>query len=366
MSEQPTPSSADSFVIRAPSRLHFGLLAIAPACGRQFGGVGVMVDAPGVQLTVRPGERLEVDGPLSERAWVFARRYLAAAAKETGDPPDRACPVRLKIGKVAPTHVGLGTGTQLALSVARALARWVGQPHLSVEELACRVGRGARSAIGIHGFQRGGLLVDGGKRVEESVAERRAAAESPSERTALAASEAAHRKTASSIAPLLARVALPDDWRWVLCVPRRGAGLHGDAERDALERLSRTADPRSTDRLCRLALLGLLPAAVGGDFPAFSQALYEFGRCAGECFSSVQGGVYASDEIAGLVEGVRADGTVGVGQSSWGPTVFALAEDASAAAALKRRIEGRLTGGSHQVVVTRTNNEGARLCAEAH
>ena len=45
--------------VTAPSRLHFGLWSLAAARGRQFGGVGAMIDKPGLRLTIEPGAGLE-------------------------------------------------------------------------------------------------------------------------------------------------------------------------------------------------------------------------------------------------------------------------------------------------------------------
>src|SRR5437763_1551499 len=49
--------------LRTPSRLHFGLLARDPRAGRQFGGVRLMIDAPGLELTAVPAGRRGADGP---------------------------------------------------------------------------------------------------------------------------------------------------------------------------------------------------------------------------------------------------------------------------------------------------------------
>ena len=49
--------------LTAPSRLHFGLLAWGPNAPRQFGGVGLMVDHPGLTITTEPATRWTADGP---------------------------------------------------------------------------------------------------------------------------------------------------------------------------------------------------------------------------------------------------------------------------------------------------------------
>jgi beta-ribofuranosylaminobenzene 5'-phosphate synthase len=297
--------------ITAPSRLHFGLFRVPggrdDAQARAFGGVGLMIDLPGVVVSARPADSWRFEGASASRAQVFAHRFMAGLA----DPR----PLHVLVERAPSEHVGLGVGTQLGLAVAKALAVEAGEPGLTAPELAVRVGRGERSAIGVHGFDLGGLVVEPGKAPGEP------------------------------LSPLLTRVLLPDDWRVAVFAPTVGAHWHGGREREAFARAG--AVPRTpglTDTLCRVALLGMLPAAVGGDLPAFGEALYEFNRLAGEPFAEAQGGPYADPAVEAVVDAVRALGVKGVGQSSWGPSVFAVVGSAAEAAALVKAMPGGARG----------------------
>ena len=106
--------------VSAPSRLHFGLLSLGAQDRRQYGGAGVMIDAPGLRLSLRPAERLAAAGPLAERALALARRF--AAQSGLGEEPS----VQIDVEAAAPEHAGLGTGTQLALSIAAGIDRLAG------------------------------------------------------------------------------------------------------------------------------------------------------------------------------------------------------------------------------------------------
>ena len=111
--------------IITPSRLHFGLFGWGPDTPRQFGGVGLMVDDPGLEIIVEPSERWEATGPLADRALSLAHdvaERLAPEGHETG-------PMRIRIVRAPDAHVGLGVGTQLSLAVARALTALVGLPQ---------------------------------------------------------------------------------------------------------------------------------------------------------------------------------------------------------------------------------------------
>ena len=51
--------------------------------------------------------------------------------------------------------------------------------------------------------------------------------------------------------------------------------------------------------------------------------MFEYGHLSGSMFASVQGGPYASPQIAACIDRLRSLEVSGVGQSSWGPTIFA-------------------------------------------
>jgi predicted sugar kinase len=154
----------------------------------------------------------------------------------------------------------------------------------------------------------------------------------------------------------LARAALPESWSIVLAVPAASPGLSGAAEQEALGRLG-PLPAATTAELCRLALDELLPAALAVDFARFSQALFAYGQLAGSCFAASQGGAFRGDCVAPLVDLLRSWGVVGVGQSSWGPAIFALQPDLTHGQLLRERLRPEVRGG--QVWLARPHNAGA-------
>ncbi len=174
-------------------------------------------------------------------------------------------------------------------------------------------------------------------------------------------------KTADEkLAPLVARQPFPEAWRLVVALPsHHAAGLHGGSELEAFARLAENpAVASATEKLCRLVLLDLLPALIERDVDAFGEALYEFNRRAGEAFAPVQGGVYASPHIAELVDFVRSQNIRGVGQSSWGPAVFAVVADAERADHLAAQLRTRFDLPQSAVWTTQACNHGATLKSE--
>src|SRR5262249_2101823 len=109
-----------------------------------------------------------------------------------------------------------------------------------------------------------------------------------------------------------------------------------------------------------LVLLGMLPAVVERDLPTFGEALYDFNRRVGETFRPWQGGIYAHPQAEAIVEFIRGQGVAGAGQSSWGPTLFAVAGP-ERAAALAQALCRRFDLGSDEILVTQADNHGARV-----
>jgi beta-RFAP synthase len=306
--------------ITAASRLHFGLVAPSEGHQRRFGGVGVMVQPPSVCLTATEADRFVAEGPAADRVGDSAARWASSRR-------DRTLPsCRIVVNSLPRTHAGLGVGTQLALSVGRILNEWVGEPPSAPAELARIVGRGHRSAVGTYGFFQGGLIAERGKSADDTVA------------------------------PLLARLELPAEWRWLLVCPRGSGGLHGIAEQRAF------AEMREPSRDLAEQLLAemhdrLLPAARYRAFAEFSASLYRFGYQSGSMFACVQGSAYNGPRLQQIVAAIRALGIEGVGQSSWGPTIFALCPHELAAQELAKRI--RPSALDSDLTIAATCNHGA-------
>jgi beta-ribofuranosylaminobenzene 5'-phosphate synthase len=295
-------------VVTAPSRLHLGLYALAGAAGsmaRSYGGVGLMVSQPGLIVRFHEADRFNVSGMLAERAARFASRWAEFYSQLLRN-------VKIEIVAAPPDHVGLGTGTQLALAVSAGLTALQGLPVPGPEELARSVGRGLRSAVGAYGFSLGGLIAERGKLPDEF------------------------------LSPLDCRIALPETWRFVLVRPETGSGLAGNDEQQAMDAVQRDLDPLS-QQLIEEARTILLPAAATGDFATFAESLGRYCELAGRFYVDVQGGPFNGPVVTALAERIRALGHRGLGQSSWGPTLFVACEDEAAAQQLVTQLSASAT-----------------------
>jgi beta-RFAP synthase len=326
---------AESVIVSAPARLHFGLLRFARAEGRSFGGLGLMIDFARAEVRLTAASRWTATGPRSDLAETIARRVL----REWG-PPDAPPALAVEIRHAGLRHQGLGSGTQLALAVAAGTRALCQLPQATAAELASVARRGKRSAVGSHGFLHGGLIWEQGRLPHQTLAD------------------------------LTDRVELPAAWRVVLATPTRNspatgsAGLHGRAETEAFGRLPAPPEAKVLS-LENLVQQTILPAARNADFTNFAASIHEYGSTAGTFFSKVQGGTYASPAVAARVEALGALGVVGVGQSSWGPAVFAFTASKCDAQALTRLLVDHPCFQGCRLDIIASDNRGAQLQRES-
>jgi beta-ribofuranosylaminobenzene 5'-phosphate synthase len=301
------PAGATDLVfVEAPARLHFGVLDLRGSLGRWFGGIGAAAPAPTLLVSARRADTIDVTGADADRAAEFADRLLAAYGVKGG--------AHVCVHRTLPQHAGLGSGTQLALAVGRALAELHGLPT-DAAAIARAAARGERSAIGTWTFAGGGLVVEGGRRAAVTAGDH--------------------------IGPLLMRLPFPPAWRCVVAVPRSRSGISGAAEAAAFAALPEPPE-REVEHVAHLVLLALLPALADGDLTTFGAALTEIQTMNGRWFAPVQGGAFAPGASGELVKRMTEWGAAGVGQSSWGPAVYGIVGGEEAGLRLAERVRSAL------------------------
>lgn len=312
--------------VRTGCRLHFGLMEVAAGAPHRFAGLGLMLARPGFVLNFAEsadsvGQTLEniIDEEIRHR--------MRAVVALRPSPP--SC--RIGLCDQLPLHSGLGGGTQLACAVALGLellkrrsagnecidARnhttvpqtsegdWLPvsklQLQLTPSWLVQNAARGLRSAVGLTGFLKGGLLLDEGYSEEPN-------------------SEQFHRSVTST-----SRL-LPANWRVVLVIPNRQERVHGRQEAKLIEELG-SRPYRQSAHMLGLARRIFELASSEEEFVTFTETLDQYMELGARLFSPYQGGLYNGEEVSLAVQLARAAGLRGVGQSSWGPTVFGFAEN---------------------------------------
>ncbi|NBR05688.1 MAG: hypothetical protein EBT92_07945 [Planctomycetes bacterium] len=274
------------------SRLHFGFLNLTPnnipfwndlngnptLPVRRFGGIGLMIPNPGISILAEIANSWSFQGGHLQRVEECARKMQAYC--ELNNIQLKPC--KIIVEKSAPHHVGLGTGTQLALALGKALLLANGF-DMPTKELGPILGRGNRSAIGLYGFDHGGLIVEGGKSKDDK------------------------------ISPLISNLPWPSDWQIELHYDSEKPGVHGVEEVNAFkEIMNASKDEELLSANPRNALLGILPAIVSKDLDAVRKYIFDMNMRTGRVFEPFEG----KDKV--VTEGM-ADFC---GQSSWGPVKF--------------------------------------------
>lgn len=301
-----------------------------------FAGVGVMLESPG--LTVRLHGPMLVGSESIPRIQTSSDDRLVGRICEVMDlrsflVSDRRLPSFIEVTQTLPLHNGLGAGTQTACAVATALELWDRRSapasqdwglcthemrDLDAAWLAKYSGRGLRSAIGLSGFLTGGIVLDRGY--------------SPARSADAAGGGSRLVNTQSAV--------VPSNWQVVLIVNHSGKAVSGKAEASMLGTVGQIANPTKR-QMIELAeeIMRCVRAADG--FQHFVHCLDRYMQLAGQVFAKVQGGYYTDSQIEETVRKARQAGLRGVGQSSWGPTVFGFCEhpgQASEAASQLRRL----------------------------
>lgn len=312
--------------IRAPARLHLGFLDMHGGLGRRFGSVGLSLQEIATDLSASRASDLTAEGPDADRALRYAKRILAQIQPDAG--------AHLVIREAIPAHAGLGSGTQLALAVGSALCRLYGN-ELPAPAIARILGRGRRSGVGIGTFTQGGFVLDGG------------------------------RGTAPRTPPVICRLPVPESWRFMLVMDPARRGISGAREGEAFSRLAEMP-PAVAGDLCRLAVMRILPALVEEDCAAFGEGVARMQRIVGEYFAAEQDGVFRSPDVEDALRLLAGLGAAGTGQSSWGPTGFAVfASETDAYKVLRQLRREWRDSGALEFVLCRAQNRPAVVSTDA-
>lgn len=331
-SDVPSASQAPAspaVTVEAPARLHLGFLDPSGSLGRRFASLGMVIEGFATRVELQPAAHNEVCGAGTLDAATHERllRHLLTLQRETS----RRGPLRLTLHGAPPAHSGFGSGTQLALASGRAFCALHGLAF-DTRRVAALLGRGERSGVGLAGFDQGGLLLDCGP------------------------------GPGGGVAPLISRIAFPAQWRVLLLLDERIDGLFGAAERVAMDRLPPFPRSLAAD-LCHQVLMRVLPGAIEGAFEPFAEGVSTVQRLIGDYFAPAQGdSMYTSPAVGTALEWIRSHCLAGIGQSSWGPTGFAILPSAAAAeAALAAALAAGAVDPALRVVIVEGRNRGASI-----
>ena len=291
-------------------RLHFGLLDLSDVSQRRYGGAGVLLGGPTLEVAATEAQEFTVstDDKVDRQTLIEIRELASKLQTRFGN-----LTVEIRVKRLFPQHVGLGSKTSLLLGIIACLDRlknW-GLTQREMQELS---GRGGTSGIGVHAFFEGGLLVDGGH---------------PLTQEAFRPSSSA---TGHAVPPLITRFAIPTIWRFMLLLPA-GIRRHAAGERDFFESATPVPDVESLKSI-GACYHGIVPAVMLGDLRGFAAALdtlHDTGFKRQELEAQ-------SAAVRRLYRALRDIPSVATGMSSLGPLLYVVhdARDKDAVAATER------------------------------
>ena len=204
------------FEIKTPSCVHMTLIDMNGRFGRIDGSVGLALEDGGVCLRAKKSDVVIVTERFGSGS-SDTRLCDAAFSKKVQDIIAPLLPENegIEIEYLSPVrpHIGLGSGTQVALSAATAVNDLYSLGK-DVFELAKITRSGGTSGIGVLAFEKGGFIIDCGHKK---------------------ADKDGFLPSSGSTAPpadLMFRTEFPD-WDTVIAIPPT-CGISGDAEIDSI------------------------------------------------------------------------------------------------------------------------------------
>lgn len=284
---------------------------------RRYISLGVGIDRPNNLIVIYPDKPFSIKGCRSIDVYPRIIPIVEEYGIKNG---------LVYIQECIPKHVGLGSTTQLLLGVAHGLLL-ANNIDIEIIELAKKLELGTVSGVGTYVYMHGGFIVDSGK------------------------------SNLDEFPSLMFRVDFPGNWRFLVAIPR-GRGLDEDVERYIFEHCDSGKLELVSQALMTL-ITKLIPSLINRDYHEFAQSLEELQTIVGEMFSSYQGGVYSSTSQR-IVSVMKNLGLKGIGQSSWGPTIYCVFEDHERAIQYQYKLR-ELIGNDVDLFIAKPCNRGASV-----
>ena len=304
-----------------PSRLHITLIDLNGALGRIDGGVGLTLDYPSIRINAKKDAQLSVSGTTA-----FAERIKSAASAVLTQYNING--VAIDVVQEYPNHVGLGSGTQVALAVGTAISELY-DLNLNPTTIAKLTGRGGTSGIGVAAYEFGGFLVDGGHKGK----------------TEFLPSSASGK---FGPGPIIARHDFPD-WAIVLAIPN----LRGASDKREIDVFQKQCPLplNEVQELCHVILMEMLPAVVEHDIESFGRSIDRV-----QTIGFKRRELELQPFCAHLVQFMRENGAIGAGMSSFGPVVYGITDGKRLLKAVRSYLDDTIGG---KVRAVKAQNTGA-------
>jgi len=240
-------------IITTSARLHFNSLKMNQSGGRGCGGIGLTLNKPVLKLEFTHNKKISVlggDDYIKNKVINFARGIIKKLKVSSG--------VKIEIKKSFPSHIGLGSGTQLGLGVGKGVSLLF-KKNIPLNEIAFVNKRAGISGIGFYSFMFGGLIVDGGYRM------------GPFEDKKTFGDHASHPP------PLIGKYKFPKNWKIILITPSLSTSK---CELNESEIFIKNTPVLLSDveAICTNTLMGLIPSLLEEKYFEFIDNLFDVVR----------------------------------------------------------------------------------------
>jgi len=330
-----------SLRITTPCRIHLSLIDENGYTGRVDGGIGLMLDRPNVIFEAsNSAKEFKIEAHKYYRESIEVINEIASKVFKTFNISNKNFHFNLK--RYFPSHVGLGSKTQLSLAIATAITKLKNLTHLTMDEITKLVERGGTSGIGWRGFETGGFILDGGHDFGKG-----------KEKETFLPSSAS---TAANPALTIFTQKIPENWRFVLVIPNVKKGAYGDEEIIVFQ--NNAPIPRNeVNEVSHQIIMKIIPGIMKNDL-----------KCFGEGLKRIQNIGFKKIEISlqhkvvkDLLKFFEDYGLKAYGMSSFGPSVVGVVESDSEAEILLREVQKKQKNGGGHIYICKPNNTGAKI-----
>jgi beta-RFAP synthase len=280
-----------SIVLDSPARIHLGFLELNNKAQRVFGSIGLTISKFRNILKIEDNKKFLVE---VENQSIKKRIHQIFKKLENLKNLSRC---KIKVLEYIPSHIGLGSGTQISLAAGYLISEFNGM-NLSIDHISSLLGRGKRSGIGIQSFKTGGFILDSGK-----------------------------IRNSQSIPMTVFNNKWPDDWKIILIFDKEMSGVHGREELEKFEEIKKI-DINLVNINCGIVLMTILPAILEKNFKNFAKGIQTIQSNMSKIFYNSEK-KFASKKIQIIFDYLQKKKVLGFGQSSWGPTGFIFCENSN-------------------------------------
>ncbi|MFW9969369.1 MAG: beta-ribofuranosylaminobenzene 5'-phosphate synthase [Candidatus Odinarchaeota archaeon] len=330
-----------SLRITTPCRIHLSLIDENGYTGRVDGGIGLMLDRPNVVFEAsNSAKEFKIEAHKYYRESIEVINEIASKVFKRFNINNKNFHFNLK--RYFPSHVGLGSKTQLSLAISTAITKLKNIDHLTHEDLTKLVERGGTSGIGWKGFKTGGFILDGGHDFGRG-----------KEKETFLPSSAS---TSADPALTIFRHEIPENWRFVLVIPNVKKGAYGDEEISVFQNNAPILRSE-VNEVSHQVIMKILPGIIKNNLSCFGEGLKRIQNIG---FKRIE--IDLQHQIVkDLLKFFDDYGLKAYGMSSFGPSVIAIVESDSEAETLLREVQKNKKNRGGHIYICKPNNTGAKI-----